>query len=317
MRLDQKRSLKLIKLYKRRSGQRHSWREVHRAIVRAGHPHAFLVTGQKLANWDHPKRYTELEDRGFEAVQHFMCSETFQEIVPEVKDYLPDSKRSIDAGMTMTALAGIYDAGEIEDVLYKALEGMWCDRGNLVYLYIHKVKDQNFAIVHLCQKIHSGYKSALGFPIRDYENFYASGFLYFENATHSKNKDEFADHPKTVGVIKNFSNGSDIHRIGVSGKQMRLKLYSRESRYEVNFNASCEASISDSGYESSVDGSMSVSSFFRINFNSTTEPDDRYSFTRAQYPSEYFYSKDKIKTIKAFREEFDQNKWSVVPHVVS
>lgn len=312
--VDAETALRLLKLFKRRTGQKHSWNEVRTEIVRAGHEDAWINTGQKLANWENPKRCTIPDSRAYEAIIHFITSPKFQNVVPEAKKYLNQSGRAIEAGALVTEMAGIYPVEDTETIFFKALEGMWCDRTNLVYLYVHKVEGHDFAIVHLCQNIHVGYTEVLGFPLRRYIDFYASGYLYFENETHSKNKAKFQDHPRSIGEIEKFSDDSDIHRIGVSGKKMRLKLWSRFDRFEVNYDAFCESNLDDDGYEPCADKSISVSCFFKFVFNST-DTDDVYLFNRANYTDSVLMNKEMVKNIEVLKEEFDENKWSVLPNV--
>ena len=122
----------------------------------------------------------------------------------------------------------------------------------------------------------------LGFPISSYVDFFASGFLYFGNDTHSKNIQQYKVKPCRIGQIEKIRNSDDLFKIGVSGKDMRLKLWSKEKHYEANFYASCESSLSDGGYEPSFDKSISVSSFFEFLFKSA-DSDETYRFSRANY----------------------------------
>lgn len=318
MQIDQNTALVLMRTFKSRIGQKQSWRAVQRFLAKTEHQYAFLVTGQKLANWNNPKRKTQLEPRAFDAVLHFIQTPEFQQIVPEAKNYLNQSGRAIEAGAILTELSGICPVQDTEKILFKALEGMWCDRTNLVYLYIHKVEGHDFAIVHLCQKIHQGHDSALGFPVKAYVDFEATGFLYFENETHSRNKDKFQDQLKRIGHIEESTGELPIVRIGVSGKKMRLKLWSRRFRNEVNFEAYCHCSLSDSGYEPTADRTISVSSFFGLSFNSLGS-EGRYSFDRANYvdANSTLWSAFTVKNIESLKEMFDDTKWSVLPNVIS
>lgn len=318
MQIERDAALRLLNRYRLRIGQKQSWRAVQRHLAKAGHPNAFLVSGQKLANWANPKRGTRLADNAFEAVIHFIQTPEFQERVPETKKHLDQSGRAIEAGVTVTELSGIYPVEETEFILFKALEGMWCDRQNLVYLHIHKVDGHNFAIVHLCQKIPDGYKSALGFPIKQYADFLASGFLYFENETHSKNKDKFQENASEIGQIEPFGDSSNTYRIGVSGKKMHLKLWSDRKRYEANFEASCHCSFRDSMYEPTIDGSASVSNFFAIRIHSN-DSDEIYSFDRANDAKAdgLIWNERAVKDVNILKEEFDENKWSVLPNAIS
>jgi len=315
---DQEVALWLINLFRHRVSAKKSWRAVQRHLAKAGHRYAFLVSGQKLANWANPKRTTPLNDQAMEAVIHFINTPEFQAVVPETKNYLDQSKRAIEAGALITELAGIYPPEETEDVLFKALEGMWCDRTNLVYLYIHRVKGHNFAIVHLCQKIHEGYDSALGFPVKHYVDFEATGFLYFDNETHSKHSDEHHNHLQSIGVIENMKGDMPTLKIGVSGKKMRLKLWSCRSRNEVNFDVFCHCSSSDSSYEPTADKTISVSSFFELSIKSS-DADGFYRFDKANYVDEksLVWAKTTAKNAVLLKEKFDRLKWSVLPNVVS
>lgn len=314
--IDSDTALFLLNLYRGRIGQKQSWRAVQRSIARIEHQYAFLVTGQKLANWNNPKRSTLLEPRAFEAVSCFIRTDEFQNVVPEAKNYVNQSGRTIEAGALITELSEIYQPEETERVLFKALEGMWCDRESLVYLYVHKVEGHSFAVAHLCQKIHVGYKSALGFPIRDYVDFFASGYLYFENETHSKNIEAYKDNPLSIGQIEKFDSDSEMVRIGVSGKELRLKLWSRRNRFEVDFEASCHCRLRDDGYEPCADGSMYVSSFFSFLFKSKGS-DEIYRFDRANYVSadRVLWSAAVVQDVELLKEKFDRNKWSVLPNV--
>lgn len=316
--IDQGTALWLLNIFKKRAGQKQSWRAVQRFLAKAEHPNAFLVSSQKLANWANPKRQTMLEPRAFAAVVHFIQTPEFQELVPEARNHLDQSNRAIEAGSLITELAGIHPPEETEEILFRAIDGMWCDRTNLVYLYIHKVKGHNFAIVHLCQKIHAGHDSALGFPIKAYVDFEAMGFLYFENETHSKNKNEFQGQLKRTGQIEKSTGDTPIYKIGVSGKRMHLKLWSRRARNEANFEASCHCSLSDSAYELTADQTISVSSFFELSFK-TADADDVYRFDKANYvdASSALWAAPTVKNVGFLKEKFDGIKWSVLPNVIS
>lgn len=287
-------ALRLLKLFKNRTGQKHSWNEVRNALVKAQIQDAWIISGQKLANWNNPKRNTLLEPRAFEA------------------------------GALVTEMAGIYPVedtkslvDDIELLFFKALEGMWYDSKNLVYLYIHKVHGHNFAILHLCQKISTGTLLGLGWPLTTFVDFLATGFLYFENETHSKNRHEFQEKPRRIGQVEKFGGDSGIYLIGVSEKKMRLKLWSRINRYEVNFEAFCESSLSDGSYEPCIDNAISVSSYFRFIFKST-ETDNVYSFEKANDPNAMlFCDSEEKKNIDILRKKFDENKWSVLPNVIN
>lgn len=313
--LDQEAALKLLRLFKKRTGQKHSWREVQRAMAKTGHKYVFLSSGQKLANWDNPDRQTPLQPEAFEAVKHFIRSPEFQKIVPEADQYLHKSQRSTEAGALITKLAGIYPLEKTEEVMFKALEGFWFDRQNDVSLYIYRVPKHNFCITHLHQKCFIGYGPPPFYYInRPFFKFFASGFLYFDNATHSRNARNVDKIPGDIGQVKEryfFKDERVVHDIHVSGKQLILKLWDLEKRNEANFKLSCESFFDDGLYEEGYDGSYFTSSHFNCMFQIE---ETTYQFYKANDPGGYFWTENSKKEMNNLKKEFYNMKWNVLPN---
>ncbi|WP_241086678.1 hypothetical protein [Candidatus Vondammii sp. HM_W22] len=312
--LDQDVALALLRLFKKRTGQKHSWREVQRAMAETGHEYVLLASSQKLANWNNRKRNSRLETRAFEAVKHFIRSPKFQRVVPEANRFLHQSQRSIEAGELITELAGIYPLEKTEEVMFKALEGFWFYRQNRVSLYIHRVPEQNFCITHLCQKVFDCDGAPAFYENPRFFKFYASGFLYFGNTTHSKNAEHEDLKAINIGRIKErpYKNEEYVgYDINVDGKQLILKIWDIQTRNEANLNLTCESEFERDGFEPSYDRSCLISPYFRFIFQ--TE-ETCYEFKKANYTDGYFWSNDSAKEMGDMKKEFYNMKWSVLPN---
>lgn len=312
--LDQDAALELLRLFKKRTGQKHSWREVQRAMAETGHEYVLLASSQKLANWNNPERQTRLEPRAFEAVKHFIRSPEFQKIVPQANQYLHQSQRSTEAGVLVTQLAGIYPLEKTEEVIFKALEGFWFDRTNKVSLYIYRVPDHNFCIVHLCQKVLDNYGEPYFYDNPIFYKFYASGFLYFDNATHSKNSVSDELKLSTIGEVKEVSYKNEVYvgyDINVWDKRLIMKSWDLQTRNEANLNSSCQSFSGEDGLEGSYDRSCMISGGFVFAFQ--TE-ETRYEFAKANRTDGYFWNRYSAKEMEDMKKEFYNMKWSVLPN---
>jgi hypothetical protein len=216
-------ALKLLQLYKERSGQRHSWGEVERDIQNNGHSYAMLVDRKKLRFWETGR--TQINDKAFEAIVHFILSDKFSEVVPETPVLADTKQEAIDAALT---LAEKYNyrfskEGEFKRNFFYKLDGIWGARmveplidvslneKEMAYilLYTVPVRKQDFALVHM--QVTTFWPC----PLEESMNLY-SGYLFL-NVGNEGEKPEMILHLWSRKTGEKQIHHYDFHKLSSPG----------------------------------------------------------------------------------------------------